>query len=288
MITARQTKELTEQEQAAFVKFFGENPALGQSESPESTHNAKALLKYLADDWKVIVDEESLRAGFKALSEVGLLKLRSVAQQKYDQALKNGSYTQAHQDQLDGFLKSVHLVHDPNDDRTFENCAAIFNAMLGRDFTHDNLMWAVQYLQGRGGRGSKLHWLERKDPDAPEYHGHRFDRNDPNAFRFAPKSDTNNSSLPSHSGNRYLNGQAEREQREAERRRFNKPDEDPMAAHNYVWRQVMDKAIAEGRTHSERNRIAQVAQQTPGGVRLQAEAAEREAALVRRDRERAR
>ena len=25
-------------------------------------------------------------------------------------------YTQAHQDQLDVFLKSVHLVYDPNDD----------------------------------------------------------------------------------------------------------------------------------------------------------------------------
>src|SRR5262245_23637701 len=166
-IVARQQKELTPQEQAAFVKFFKENPALGESESPESTHNAKAVLKYLADDWKVIVDEESLRAGLKALSEAGLLKLRTPAQQKFDQASRG--YTQAHQDILDRLLQQVHLVSDPNDDRTFENCAAIFNAMRGRDFTHDNLMWAVQYLQGRGGRGTKLHWEQRKDPDAREH-----------------------------------------------------------------------------------------------------------------------
>jgi len=231
-------------------------------------------------------DTQAKRPGWfrtSDLSESGSLKLRTPAQQKFDQATKG--YTQAHQDILDTF---IHLVSDPNDDRTFENCTAIFNGMRGYDFTHDNLLYIVQYLQGRGGRGTKLHWEQRKDPDAPEYRGHRFDRNDPNAYRFAPKSETNRPSLPSHSGNKYLNGEAEREKREAERKRFNKPDEDLMAGHNYVWRQVMDKAIAEGRTHSERQRIAQVAQQTPGGVRLQAEAAEREAALIRKDRERGR
>jgi len=59
-----------------------------------------------------------------------------------------------------------------------------------------------------------------------------------------------------------------------------------MEAHNYIWRQVLDRAVSEGRTHSERNRIAQAARQTSGGIRLQAEAAEKEAALIRQDRER--
>jgi hypothetical protein len=61
----------------------------------------------------------------------------------------------------------------------------------------------------------------------------------------------------------------------------NQPPDDTAAAHNYVWQQVIDKAIAEGRTHSERQRIALVAQQTPGGPRLQAETVKREAALIR-------
>src|SRR5262249_45442357 len=285
-IVARQEKSLTDQERAAFLKFFKDNPALGQSESPESTHNAKALLKHLAGDWRVVIDEESIRAGFKALSEIGALKLRSVAQQKYDQALKNGNYTQAHQDILDRFLQQVHLVSDPNDDRTFENCAAIFNAMRGYDFTSDNLLYVMQYLQGKG---VKLFWSERKDPNkAIEFRAHRFDRNDPNAYRFAPKTETNRPSFPSHSGNRYLNGQEEREKREAERQRFGKQPDDVVAAQHLMWRQMVDRAIAEGRTHSERNRIEQAARQAPGGLREQAEVAHREAALVRRDRERGR
>jgi len=283
MITARQTKELAPQEQAAFVKFFKDNPALGQSESPESTHNANQMVNYLADAWKVIIDGESLRAGFKALSEAGRLKLRNPAQQKFDQASRG--YNQQNQDLLETWLRHNHLVFDPADDRAFINYSAFYEAMRGREFNGSNLNWCRDYLIGKG---VKLHWLERKDPDAPEYRGHRFDRNDPNVYRFAPKSETNRPSLPSHSGNKYLNGEAEREKREAERKRFNKPDEDVMAAHNYVWRQMLDKAVAEGRTHLERNRIAQAAQQCPGGIRLQAEAAEKEAALIRRERERAR
>ena len=149
-------------------------------------------------------------------------------------------------------------------------------------------MLVVQYLQGRGGRGTKLHWEQRKDPDAPEYRGHRFDRNDPNSYRFMPKSETNRSSLPSHSGNKYLNGEAEREKREAERQRFAKQPDDVVAAQHLMWRQMLDRAIAEGRTHSERNRIEQAARQSPGGIRQQAEAAHREAALLRQDRDRGR
>ena len=132
----------------------------------------------------------------------GVLQITSEVRLKYAEAAR--SYTQAHQDILDAFMRRVHLVHEPDDDRTFENCTALFNAMRGRDFTHDNLMWALQYLQGRGGRGTKLHWEQRRDPDAPEFRGHRFDRNDPNAYRFAPKSETNRPSLPTHSGNKYL------------------------------------------------------------------------------------
>jgi hypothetical protein len=157
--------------------------------------------------------------------------------------------------------------------------------MKGYDFTHDNLMYIVQFLQGKG---TKLYWLERKDPDAPTYRGHRFDRDDPNSYRFAPKSETNRPSLPSHSGNRYLNGEAEREKREAERQRFGKQPDDIVAAQHSMWRQMLDRAIAEGRTHLERNRIEQAARQTPGSLREQAEAAHREAALLRQDRERGR
>ena len=51
------------------------------------------------------------------------------------------------------------------------------------------------------------------------------------------------------------------------------------------WSGEIAKAVAEGRTHTERARIAQAAQQAPGGLRLQAAAAQREAALIRKDRE---
>jgi hypothetical protein len=289
-IMARKQQELTAEEKQAVRKFFIEHPELGEGAETTPTeqliHNANVIEDYIRR-WNVLIDAESLQKAYEALRAVnGVLQITSEARMKFAEATR--CYTQAHQDILDAFLQRVHLVHNPNDDRTFENCTAIYRAMAGREWAHDNLMLVVQYLQGRGGRGTKLHWEQRKDPDAPEYRGHRFDRNDPNSYRFMPKSETNRSSLPSHSGNKYLNGEAEREKREAERQRFAKQPDDVVAAQHLMWRQMLDRAIAEGRTHSERNRIEQAARQSPGGIRQQAEAAHREAALLRQDRDRGR
>ena len=96
--------------------------------------------------------------------------------------------------------------------------------------------------------------------------------------------------LVSHASNPRFNGANERVQREAERQRWNpdaKLEADITWARRY-WTSVIEKAVAEGQTHSERQRIALVAQQTRGGPRLQAAAAQREAAQIRKERERAR
>jgi len=286
-ITARTQQGLTTEEKKAVRKFFIDHPELGEgaatTPTEQLTRNVSAFEDYLTK-WNVVVTDESLQKTYESLRAVpGVLQITSEARMKFAEASKG--HNQGHQDILDRFFKRVHLVCEQDDDRTFENSTAFYRAMAGRQWTDDNLMWVLQYLQGRG---TKLHWLERRPSDAPEYRGHRFDPNDPNAFRFAPKSDTNNSSLPSHANNPRFNGEAEREKREAERKRFNKPDEDVAASHNYIWRQEIDRAIAEGRTYSERNRIEQAARQAPGGPRLQAEAAQREAALIRKERERGR
>ena len=183
-------------------------------------------------------------------------------------------------------MRQLHLtVHG---DQGFENKANLLGYLQGREISTFNIQRGAEYLMGR--RGVKLHWAARPS-QAREQRGHRYDANDPNAFRWMPKDEVNRPGGPgllSHSSNPKFNGQLEREQREAARRRFNHPSDDAAAAHNYIWKQVIEKAVAEGRTHSERQRIALVAQQTSGGPRLQAEAAKREAALIRQYRERGR
>jgi hypothetical protein len=67
-----------------------------------------------------------------------------VAAIRRGKATRAGNYTQAHQDILDSWLRRNHLVHDRSDDRMFENCAAIYQGMKGRDFTPDNLNFVLQ------------------------------------------------------------------------------------------------------------------------------------------------
>jgi len=169
-------------------------------------------------------------------------------------------------------------------DEGFENKTNLLGYLQGREVSAATVQRGTEYLMGTGVR---VHWAPRPSQNPPQDRGHKA--TSPSDFRFAPREDTNvGLARHSHSANPRFNGQEEAEKREAERKRFNKPDEDLMAGHKYVWKPEIDKAIAEGRTHTERQRIAQVAQQTPGGVRLQAEAAQKEAALIRKDRERMR
>jgi hypothetical protein len=177
MVIAARTQPMTEAEQAAVVKHFRENSAL---DPQYETSNADAYQSYF-ERWGVVVDAESLQVAFQKLSEAGVLKLRSVSQQKYDEAT-NG-YTQAHQDILDTWLRHNHLVHDPADDRTYENCAALFDAMRGRDFNESNLNWCRDYLVGKG---AKLYFEDRPTQRTARGHVARG----PEDFRFAPREDS--------------------------------------------------------------------------------------------------
>ena len=275
-IVARSHKGQLDTAETAAVRKFFENPAL---DSRYQEHNANQLEDYMYR-WGVVIDAESLATAFQKLSEAGVLKLRSVAQQKYDAAAQG--YTTEQQNTLANWLKSRHLVNTPGADETLENSAAILNAMRGRSFDYHNLDFCRTYLQSKG---QKLYW-EQRPAQGRENRGHRA--TSPEDY----KPSLGNSSsvgpgLVSHSNNPKFNGQAEREAREAERRRFN-PDaqiEADIAFVNKYWNEQIAKAVAEGRTHSERARIAQVAQQTPGGPRLQAAAAQEEAARIRKARE---
>lgn len=225
--------------------------------------------------WQVIVDGDSLEAAFKVLAEANVLKLRSEAQQKYDAAAQG--CTQAQQDILDAFLKRVHLVHDPADDRTFENCTAFYQAMRGREFTHDNLAWVLQYIRGKGAR---LHWEDR--PSQVQHRAHI--PTSPEDYRWAPKSDSNHTPLSrhSHSNDPRFNG-------ENDRKKIQRPgavEEDVMAATNRVW--MMQARALQGQTHSETKRIQAVVSQTPGGGRAAYEAGVREQKLIERERARGR
>jgi len=167
-------------------------------------------------------------------------------------------------------------VYDPQDDRTFDNCMAFFNAMRGRDFTAANLAWCLQYLQGRGGRGERLRWL-----DCPSRRTNRGHIPTSEAdFRFAPKSDSNHTPLSrhSHSNDPRFNG-------ELDRRKMQRPAEpDLMASHKHVW--MMQAKSLVGRTHSETQRVQKIVSQTPGGGRAAYEAGLREQRKIEMERAR--
>src|SRR5262249_16861375 len=156
-------------------------PILDNPELTEDViHNTNELAEYVAGTWKMILNEESLRVAFKNLSEAGRLRLKSAAKLRWEQVSKGLS--QQTLDALDQGMRRCHLVTEG--DEGFENKASLLGYLQGREVSTESIAAGVQYLQGRGGRGTKLHWEQRKDPDAPEYRGHRFDRNDPNSYRF--------------------------------------------------------------------------------------------------------
>jgi hypothetical protein len=268
MAIVARTQAMTQAEQAAVIKHFKENSAL---DPQYETSNANAYQDYF-ERWGVVIDAESLATAFQKLSEAGVLKLRSEAQRKYDAATKG--YSQSHQDVLDVFLKRSHLVCDPTDDRTYENCTAFFNAMQGRDWNESNLNWCRDYLVGKG---IKLHFDER--PTQRTDRGHI--PTSPDDFRFAPKSDSNHTPLSrhSHSSDRRFNGQAEREKM----KRPGQQEEDLMAA---TWF-VRAKSLV-GQTHSESQRIQDVVQKTPGGWKAAYEAGLAEQRRIENERARGR
>jgi hypothetical protein len=279
-IIARTSDELSQAEITAAQKFVSDHPELTE----DVVHNVNELADYTAGTWKVLLNEESLGIAFKNLSEAGRLRLKSVARLRYEQSAQG--YTTEQQNILADWLKSRHLVNTPGGDETFENSAAILSAMRGRSFDYHNLDFCLTYLQSKGQR---LHW-EQRPAQGRENRGHRA--TSPDDYRWMKKSECNTPGpgLVSHGSNPKFNGQTEREAREAERRRFN-PDakiEADITLAKKIWNEEIAKTVAEGRTHSERARIAQVAQQTPGGPRLQAAAAREEVARIRKDHERGR
>ena len=117
-ITARTQQGLTTEEKKAVRKFFIDHPELGEgaatTPTEQLTRNVSAFEDYLTK-WNVVVTDESLQKTYESLRAVpGVLQITSEARMKFAEATRG--YTQAHQDQLDVFLKSVHLVYDPNDD----------------------------------------------------------------------------------------------------------------------------------------------------------------------------
>jgi hypothetical protein len=270
-IVARSHKGQLDAAETAAVRKFFENPAL---DSRYQEHNANQLEDYMYR-WGVVIDAESLAVAFQKLSEAGVLKLRSVAQQKYDVAVQG--YTQAHQDVLDAWLKRNHLVHDPTDDRTFDNCAEIFKAMKGREFNDSNLSWCRDYLIGKG---IKLHFEER--PSQRTSRGHTA--TSPNDFRWAPKEDSNHGPLSrhSHSNDPRFNGELDRQKM----RLPGTPESDLMASHNHVW--MMQARALQGQNHAETQRVQKIVSSTPGGGRAAYEAGKAEQRRIENERARGR
>jgi len=275
-IVARSHRGQLDAAEITAIRRFFENPAL---DSRFTEHNATQLEKYMYD-WNVVIDAESLQAAFDKLSEAGVLKLRSVPQQKYDVAAQG--YTQAQQDILDTWLQRNHLVHDPTDDRTFENCTAFFSAMRGRDFTPDNLNWCRDYLIGKG---VKLHFEER--PSQRTTRGHTA--TSPDDFRFASKSDSNNTSLlsrHSHSNDPRYNGQNDREKMKLMDKHLPDSSDAAVARMNSMW--LAQAQALRGNIHSETQRIQAVVAQTPGGGRAAYEAGKAEQKRIENERARGR
>ena len=176
-------------------------------------------------------------------------------------------------------MRRCHLITEG--DEGFENKASVLGYLQGREVSTDNVQRGTEYLMGRGVR---LHWSPRPSQNPPQDRGHKA--TSPSDYRFAPREDTNvGLARHSHASDPRFNGEAEREKREAERRRFNRPDDDLMAAHNYVW---MKQAQAiQGRTHSETQRIQRAVSQAGKGYAAY-EAGMRELRTIENERARGR
>jgi hypothetical protein len=175
-------------------------------------------------------------------------------------------------------------------DEGYANKAAMLGYLQGRSIDHDTIYRGVSYLQGKG---TNLYWKQTPSQNQPS-RGHNAVR-PPTAqdMRFAPKEETN---LPGGQG-RYnyaaderFNGAKERRERLEQERRAGVTDSDVQVmestrAMEYYWQGEIDKLIASGVTHSERNLIAKIAQQAPGSARQRHTAVKAEADRIRRARE---
>jgi len=248
-------------------------------------HNGELVIEWYELNPTVAVNAASVRQAIDQMREKALLHWKSQAQMNYEAAIKSSGLSQQHLDVLGQWLHSRKLI-DAGDEG-YSNRVQFINYMRGRDWTYDNLDRGIQYIQGTS--KIALNWLptpsQRSNPRAHAVTSEAdYNFNPPGTFNQAYTG------RPSHSSNPAYNGRAAREQRLAEERRLGRSASDAALQRDHemteaYWQRETAKAVAEGRTHSERAQIAKAANQAPGGAAKQAKAAQAEAARLRRARE---
>jgi len=248
------------------------------------TQNGNRIYDYIVNQWKQPITEQTLKAAVEKLREAGQLTFKSAARIKFDQACSGWT-----PDQIDFVVKWMKVNGlDTDGDNAFVNAAGFMNAMSGRTLTTDNLAWCLTYLQGKG---VGLEWKPTPSQNQPN-RGHKA--TSPDDYRWMPKEEVNraHAGKNSHSSNPNFNGQKQREERIAEERRLGNASDAAIqqdhAMTEAYWQRETARAVATGTTHSERARIQQAANQTPGGAANQFKAAKAEANRLRLERERVR
>jgi hypothetical protein len=246
-------------------------------------HNGELVVQWFESNPAIAVTPASVTQAIESMRD--RLHWKSQNQMEFEATVKSSGLSQQHLDVLEQWLHSRKLI-DVGDEG-YSNRVQFINYMRGRDWTFENLDRGITYLQGNS--RTALHWQILPSQNQPS-RGHNANRPPtPNDMVWISKDEANSPYLgrPNHARNSKFNGELERQQKREAERRVGVADSTTESARavEFYWQGEINKLIATGVTHSERNRIAQVAQQTPGSARQRHSAVKAEADAIRRSRE---
>jgi len=268
----------TQQELQAFTDAENELAALGLIVGDK--FNSEVIIGWFDRNPTVPATKENIIKFVEHRDVKPKLHWKSEAQMKFEQVAQD--FTPHQQKTLMDWLKSRRFVSTPGADETFTNAAAILSAMRGRDFTISNLDYCMNYCLGHG---TTLYRAET--PSQRTTRGHTA--TSPDDFRFAPKSDSNHTSLMSrhsHSNDPRFNGQNDREKLKLMNKHLPDSSDEAVTRMNNMW--LAQARALRGNIHSETQRVQKIVEQTPGGGRAAYEAGKAEQKRIENERARGR
>jgi hypothetical protein len=238
-------------------------------------YNAEMVVKYFDLNPTIGVTAASVKTAIDQMREKNLLHWKSQAQMAYESAAQGLSTQQLAT--LNSGLAACKMIAEG--DEGYSNKTAMIGYLRGRQISHDEIYRGAQYLMGKG---VQLFWKPMPSQRANP-RGHAVTSE--NDYKWNVPGTFNTTNRPSHSSNPAFNGERARQQREAERRAgIADPTTESARAMEAYWRGEISKLISTGITHSQRGRLAQIAQTTPGSARQRYAAVKAEADAIRRSR----
>jgi hypothetical protein len=157
MVRARKdSDQLTQAERTAFADFFKKNPDY------DTEANGSQLADFLLNQWKVIVDAESLTIAKAKLVEAKLLVPMSAATLKL-RAVISG-YPEDQFNSFSGWFEKQTALVNGSSDEAFENAANLLTELRGREISIQKIDEAIGRLQYRG---TTLHFNQAAKSDRP-------------------------------------------------------------------------------------------------------------------------